>query len=57
MSKISSEEKYQVSYQPVRNYTVKYESKGIDSLKDNNGRHKNPDEMSELEKLRAEMKL
>lgn len=50
-------EKYQISYQQARNYTVKYESKGIEALKDNRGKRKNPDEMSELEKLRAEVKL
>lgn len=50
-------EKYQVSYQQARNYTVKYESGGVEALKDNRGKRKNPDEMSELEKLRAEVKL
>lgn len=50
-------EKYQISYQQARNYTVKYESKGIDALKDNRGKRKKPNEMSELERLRAEVKL
>lgn len=50
-------EKYQVSYQQARNYTVKYESGGIEALKDNRGKRKNVDEMSELEKLRAEVKI
>ena len=50
-------EKYQVSYQQARNYTVKYESKGIDALKDNRGKRKKPNEMNELERLRAEVKL
>ena len=50
-------EKYQVSYQQARNYTVKYEAGGIDALKDNCGKRKNPDELSELERLRAEVKL
>lgn len=50
-------EKYQVSYQQARNYTVKYESGGVESLKDNRGKRKNPDEMSELERLRAEVKI
>ena len=50
-------EKYQVSYQQARNYTVKYETGGIDALKDNRGKRKNPDELSELERLRAEVKL
>ena len=50
-------EKYQVSYQQARNYTVKYESKGVEALKDNRGKRKSPDTMNELEKLRAEVKI
>lgn len=50
-------DKYQVSYQQARNYTVKYEAGGMDALKDNRGKRKNPDELSELERLRAEIKL
>ena len=50
-------EKYQVSYQQARSYTVKYESGGVESLRDNRGKRKNPDEMTELEKLRAEVKI
>lgn len=49
--------KYQVSYQQARNYTIKYESGGIEALKDNRGKRKNPDELNELEKLRAEVKI
>ena len=49
--------KYQVSYQQARNYTVKYESGGVEALKDNRGKRKNPNEMSELEKLSAEIKI
>ena len=50
-------EKYLISYQQARNYTVKYESGGIDALKDNRGKRKNPDDMSEVERLRAEVKI
>lgn len=50
-------EKYQVSYQQARSYTVKYESKGVEALRDNRGRRKSPDTMNELEKLRAEVKI
>lgn len=50
-------EKYQVSYQQARNYTIKYETGGVDTLRDNRGKRKNPDEFSELERLRAEVKL
>ena len=49
--------KYQVSYQQARSYTVKYESGGVEALKDNRGKRKNPNEMSELEKLRSEVKI
>lgn len=50
-------EKHQVSYQQVRNYTVKYETKGVDSLQDNRGKRKSEDEMTELDRLRAENKI
>ena len=50
-------ERYGVSYQQVRNYTIKYEKSGVEGLKDNRGRRKPEDEMTELEKLRAEVKL
>ena len=49
--------KYQVSYQQARSYTVKYESGGVEALKDNRGKRKNPNEMNDLEKLRAEVKI
>ena len=48
---------YQVSYQQARSYTIKYESGGVEALRDNRGKRKNPDEMNELEKLRAEVKI
>ncbi len=50
-------EQYQVSYQQARSYTVKYEGGGVEALKDNRGKRKSLDEMSELEKLRAEVKI
>ena len=50
-------EKYQISYQQARNYTVKYEAGGVEALRDNRGKRKNPDDMNELEKLRAEVKI
>ena len=49
--------KYSVSYQQARTYTVKYEAGGIESLRDKRGRTKPLDEMSELEKLRAENRI
>lgn len=50
-------EKYQISYQQARNYTIKYEEHGVEGLRDNRGRRKLEDEMSELERLRAENKI
>ena len=54
---IETAEKYQVSYQQARNYTVKYKSDGIDALKDNRGKRKSENEMTELERLRAENRI
>lgn len=54
---IETAEKYQVSYQQARNYTVKYKSDGIDALKDNRGKRKSKNEMTELERLRAENRI
>lgn len=50
-------EKFSVSYQQARNYTVKYENGGVDALQDNRGRRKPEDTLTEIEKLRAELKL
>lgn len=50
-------EKYQVSYQQACSYTVKYESGGVEVLRDHHSKRKNVDEMSELEKLRAEIEI
>lgn len=50
-------EKFQISYQQARNYTIKYEQQGIEGLRDGRGRRKPIEEMTELEKLRAEVKL
>ena len=50
-------EKYEISYQQARNYTVKYEDGGVDALQDRRGKRKSENMMSELERLRAEVKL
>ena len=50
-------EKYKVSYQQARNYTIKYEQHGAESLQDKRGRQKPESEMSEVERLRAENRL
>ena len=49
--------KFSISYQQARNYTVKYEAGGVEALQDRRGRTKPLDEMSELERLRAENKI
>lgn len=50
-------EKFEVSYQQVRNYTLKYEDKGVEGLRDRRGKRKSETEMSELERLRAENRI
>lgn len=54
---VETAKQYQVSYQQARSYTVKYDAGGVEVLRDNRGKRKNHDEMSELEKLRAEVKI
>ena len=48
---------YKVSYQQIYSWVRKYEEGGVDKLKDNRGRTKPVDEMTEVEKLKAEMKI
>ena len=50
-------QKYQVSYQQVYSWTTKYETDGIEALQDKRGKRKTSDEMSEIEKFKAENKL
>jgi len=50
-------ETYKVSYQQIYAWVRKYEEGGVDKLKDNRGRTKPAEEMTELEKLKAEMKI
>lgn len=50
-------EKFQISYQQARNYVLKYEADGVDGLKDRRGRSKPIEEMSEVERLRAENRM
>ena len=49
--------KYQVSYQQVYTWTSKYENNGVEALQDRRGKRKNENEMSELERLKAQNKL
>lgn len=50
-------EKYKVSYQQAYTWVRKYEERGIDGLTDQRGKRKEPSDMTELEKLRAELKI
>ncbi len=50
-------ETYNVSYQQIYAWVRKYEEGGVDKLKDNRGRTKPTEEMTEVEKLKAEMKI
>ena len=50
-------ERYGVSYSQVYSWVKKYESDGPDGLLDRRGKRKDKDAMTEIEKLRAELKL
>ena len=50
-------ETHKVSYQQIYAWVRKYEEGGVDKLKDNRGRTKPAEEMTEIEKLKAEMKI
>ena len=50
-------ETYNVSYQQIYSWVRKYEEGGVDKLRDNRGRTKPVEEMTEVEKLKAEMKI
>lgn len=50
-------EKYSVSYQQARSYTLKYENGGIDALRDRRGKRKPDDTLTEIERLKAELRL
>ena len=50
-------ELYKVSYAQVYGWVRKYEIEGADSLTDRRGKRKNESTMTEVEKLRAQIKL
>ncbi len=50
-------ETYKVSYQQIYAWVRKCEEGGVDKLKDNRGRTKPATEMTEIEKLKSEMKI
>ena len=53
----TSAKEFNCSYGQVYSWVNKYNTNGIDGLKDGRGRSKSEDEMSELEKLKAEVKI
>ena len=50
-------ELYGISYQQIYSWVRKYEKYGADGLADRRGKRKDEDSMSEVEKLRAQLKL
>jgi len=52
----SAMEKYEVSYQQVYSWVNKYKNDGSEALRDNRGRNKDIEELSEVELLRLEVK-
>lgn len=50
-------EKFQVSYQQVYTWTKKYREGGPEALADRRGKRKDPEEMTETEKLTAQIRL
>lgn len=50
-------ETYNVSYYQIYAWVRKYEEGGVDKLKDNRGRTKPVEEMTEIEKFKAEIKI
>ena len=57
MSYAETAEKYDVSYQQVYQWIQKYRANGIDGLVDRRGRSKPVEEMTDIERLRAENKI
>ena len=50
-------EQYGVSYQQIYSWVRKYEEKGIDGLADGRGRTKPESEMTDTEKLQAQVRI
>ena len=46
-------DKFKVSYQQARNYTIKYETGGVGALQDNRGKRKTEDTLTEVEQVDA----
>lgn len=48
---------YGVSYGQIYGWVRKYEDQGVQGLSDHRGKNKEPDEMTEVERLKAQLKL
>ena len=50
-------DRFGVSYQQIYSWVRKYETKGVDGLSDRRGKRQDEASMTEVEKLRAQVKL
>ena len=50
-------DKYSISYQQIYAWVRKYEAGGVDALSDRRGKRKDESAMTEVDKLRAQLKL
>ncbi len=50
-------EKYGISYQQIYQWVRKYQEHGIDGLQDRRGKRKVLEDMTEIDRLRAELKM
>lgn len=50
-------DEFGVSYQQIYSWVRKYEKKGVDGLSDRRGKRRDEASMTEVEKLRAQVKL
>lgn len=50
-------EKYKISYQQIYQWVHKYQDYGVDGLQDRRGKRKALEDMSEVDRLRAELKI
>ena len=57
MSYAEAAEKYDLSYQQVYQWVQKYKKQGVDGLEDHRGRTKPAEEMTDIEKLKAENRM
>lgn len=54
---VQTAKEYNISYRQARNYTKKYDENGTEGLRDRRGKRKAKEDMTEIERLRAENRL